>query len=134
MTTEKAYTPFFGDTKVADLTSFETKSPYAFSRIHSVYAARYYRSSFDLKVYVGYFFNHDSQFRSEKHINQKIAATALRISKGSREKLEIGNIDVLNVQVASFVTQVKWSASIINYIFILIGIALLVIHKVKAKA
>ena len=26
MTTEKAYTPFFGDTKVANLTSFETKS------------------------------------------------------------------------------------------------------------
>ena len=80
---------------IDEQTSFEAKSPYAFSRIHSVYAARYYRSAFDLQVYVGYFFNHDSQLRSEKHINQKIAATALRISKGSSEKLEIGNIDVL---------------------------------------
>ena len=103
---------------IDEQTSFEAKSPYAFSRIHSVYAARYYRSSFDLKVYVGYFFNHDSQLRSEKHINQKIAATALRISKGSREKLEIGNIDVLKeFNYAGDIVEAIWKLVNQNKVF-----------------
>jgi GDPmannose 4,6-dehydratase len=74
-------------------TSFSANSPYAVSRIQSVYAGRYYRS-LGLKVYVGYFFNHDSPLRSERHINQKIVLAVSRISKGSREKIEIGDINV----------------------------------------
>ena len=72
---------------------FWASSPYAVSRIHSVYAARYYRQ-LGLKVYVGYFFNHDSPRRSERHINKKIIATAKRISNGSNEKLIIGDLSV----------------------------------------
>jgi GDPmannose 4,6-dehydratase len=74
-------------------TPFAPLSPYAVSRIHSVYAGRYYRS-LGLKVYAGYFFNHDSPLRTEQHVNQKIAAAAMRIAAGSSEKLEIGNIAV----------------------------------------
>lgn len=75
-------------------TPFDASSPYSIARIQSVYASRYYRAKFGLNVYVGYFFNHDSPLRSERHINQKIAQTALRIKNGSSEKLEIGNIEV----------------------------------------
>jgi GDPmannose 4,6-dehydratase len=74
-------------------TAFAPLSPYAVSRIQSVYAARYYRS-LGLKVFVGYFFNHDSPRRTEQHINQKIASAAKRIALGSAEKLEIGSIKV----------------------------------------
>jgi GDPmannose 4,6-dehydratase len=73
---------------------FETSSAYAMSRIQSVYAARYYRS-LGVKVYVGYFFNHDSPRRAENHMTKKIAEAAKRIGVGSNEKLEIGNIDVI---------------------------------------
>jgi GDPmannose 4,6-dehydratase len=73
---------------------FEAKSPYAVARIQSVYAARYYRSAFGSKIYVGYLFNHDSPLRSEKHVSQKIVAAVKRISQGSKEKLELGNWDV----------------------------------------
>jgi GDPmannose 4,6-dehydratase len=55
---------------------------------------RYYREKFGLKIYVGYFFNHDSELRTEKHVNRKITATIARIAKGSSEKLEIGDMDV----------------------------------------
>ena len=72
---------------------FLAGSPYAVSRIHSTYAARYYRS-LGIKAYVGYFFNHDSPYRSERHINKKIAETARRISAGSKERLEIGDLEV----------------------------------------
>ena len=73
---------------------FEASSAYAVSRIQSVYAARYYRT-LGINVYVGYFFNHDSPKRTERHMSKKIAEAAKRISNGSVEKLEIGDINVV---------------------------------------
>jgi len=72
-------------TPIDEHTPFASLSPYAVSRIQSVYAARYYRT-LGLKVYVGYFFNHDSPRRTEQHINQKIAIAAKR-----GRKIEIGD-------------------------------------------
>lgn len=72
---------------------FAALSAYAVSRIHSVYAGRYYRA-LGLRVYVGYFFNHDSPFRAEQHINQKIAWAAKTISTGKNITVEIGDITV----------------------------------------
>jgi GDPmannose 4,6-dehydratase len=80
-------------TPIDEQTPFAPLSPYAVSRVQSVYAGRYYRS-LPLKVYVGYFFNHDSPRRTQKHINQKIALAAKSISAGNNEILEIGNINV----------------------------------------
>lgn len=70
---------------------FDPSSMYAVSRIHSVYAARFYRK-LGLSVYVGYFFNHDSPLRSNKHINQRVVEAARRIAAGSNEKLSIGDL------------------------------------------
>ena len=81
-------------TPIDESTPFAPLSPYAVSRIQSVYAGRYYRNSFGIEVYVGYFFNHDSPLRTERHVNQKIAYVAKRIAQGKDEKFEIGNIDV----------------------------------------
>lgn len=79
---------------IDEQTPFEASSPYSIARIQSVYAARYYRKVFGLKIYAGYFFNHDSPLRTEKHVNQKIAKAAKRIAQGSSEKLILGNIEV----------------------------------------
>lgn len=79
---------------IDESTPFEASSPYSISRIHSAYAGRYYREKLGLKVYIGYFFNHDSELRSERHINQKIAQFVMRISSGGSEVLEVGDIDV----------------------------------------
>lgn len=73
---------------------FHAGSAYSVARIQSVYAARYYREKVGLKVYTGYFFNHDSPLRGENHINQKIVQAVQRISNGSTERLELGNIEV----------------------------------------
>jgi len=72
---------------------FDPSSAYSVSRIHSVYAARYYRR-LGVRVYVGYFFNHDSPLRTENHVTKKIAEAVKRIAKGSREVLEIGDRSV----------------------------------------
>lgn len=78
---------------ISENDEFEANTPYSVSRIQSVYAARYYRM-LGLKVYVGYFFNHDSPLRSERHINQKIVNAVKNIHAGSIEQVEVGNVHV----------------------------------------
>lgn len=72
---------------------FEATSMYAVSRIHSVYAARFYRS-LGVKAYVGYFFNHDSPMRAAKHLSRQITDAVKRIATGSKEKIPIGDLAV----------------------------------------
>jgi GDPmannose 4,6-dehydratase len=79
---------------IKETDAFESRDAYSVSRIHSVYAARYFRR-LGIQVYVGYFFNHDSPKRTERHIAKKISAAAKRIGEGSIEKLEIGDISVI---------------------------------------
>ncbi|HET9430641.1 MAG TPA: GDP-mannose 4,6-dehydratase [Chitinophagaceae bacterium] len=78
---------------IHELSPFEATSMYAVSRIHMTYAARYYRT-LGVKAYTGFFFNHDSPRRSERHINKRIIEAARRIAAGSTEKLEIGDVSV----------------------------------------
>lgn len=86
---------FKNDEKPIDETThFEASSPYSIARIQSVYAARYYLNKFGLRIFIGYFFNHDSPLRSEHHVNQKIIRAVQRIASGSKEKLILGNINV----------------------------------------
>ena len=73
---------------------FEARDPYSVSRIQSVYASRYFRT-FGIKVYVGYFYNHDSPMRTERHMAKKIAMAARHISEGKEEKIEIGDLSVI---------------------------------------
>jgi GDPmannose 4,6-dehydratase len=78
---------------ISELDAFNASSMYAVSRIHAAYAARYYRT-LGIKAYMGYFFNHDSPYRTDRHINKKIIEVARRIANGSNEKLQIGDIQV----------------------------------------
>jgi GDPmannose 4,6-dehydratase len=79
---------------IDEKTPFEASSPYSIARIQSIYAGRYYRESFGMSVYCGYLFNHDSALRTERHVSQKIVRAVKRIANGSKEKLELGNIEV----------------------------------------
>jgi GDPmannose 4,6-dehydratase len=83
------------DLPIKETDPFEARDAYSVSRIQSVYAARYFRT-LGVKAYVGYFFNHDSPRRSERHMAQKIAAYASRLSQGIvEEKLSIGDLSVV---------------------------------------
>jgi GDPmannose 4,6-dehydratase len=79
---------------IKETDEFEGRDVYSIARIQSVYAARYYRS-LGIKVYVGYFFNHDSPLRNEQHLTKKISESAKRIAKGIDEQLIIGDINVI---------------------------------------
>lgn len=78
---------------ISESDNFEAGSPYSLARIHSVYAARYFRT-LGLKVYVGYLFHHESPFRKPNHISQMIALTAQRIAQGSNDILNLGDVTV----------------------------------------
>lgn len=75
-------------------TPFDASSAYAVARIQSTYAGRYYRNTFGLKVFNGYFFNHDSPLRTDRHINKKIISAVQSIENGSNSKLELGDLEV----------------------------------------
>jgi GDPmannose 4,6-dehydratase len=79
---------------IKETDSFVANDAYSISRIQSVHAARYFRS-LGIKTYVGYFFNHDSPLRSERHVTKMISEAAKRIAAGSNEKLEIGDMTVV---------------------------------------
>jgi GDPmannose 4,6-dehydratase len=83
-----------GGNPIKEDDEFEARDPYSVSRIQSVYAARYYRR-LNLRTYVGYFFNHESPMRTERHMSKKIAEAAKRIGQGSNEKIEIGDVTVV---------------------------------------
>ncbi len=78
---------------ISETDNFEANSPYSVARIHSVYAARYYRS-LGIRVYVGYLFHHESPFRKANHVSKMIALAVKRIADGSKENIELGDISV----------------------------------------
>jgi len=72
---------------------FEAKSPYSISRIQSVYAARYFQS-LGLRVYIGYFFHHDSPLRSDRHLSMQIVKKSISIKRGLADVIKIGNLNI----------------------------------------
>lgn len=75
---------------ISESCAFEATSPYAVERIHSVYAARYYRSR-GLRTHVGYLFHHESPHRKPGHLSMRIAMGAAKVAEGRRSGLEIGD-------------------------------------------
>lgn len=87
----------FGDTgkvKATELTAFKPKSPYAVAKASSYWLVNNYRESYNTKACTGLLFNHESPLRPERFVTQKIISAAKRISKGSNEILELGNLDI----------------------------------------
>lgn len=78
---------------ISETDNFEANSPYSVARIHSVYAARYFRA-LGMKVYVGYLFHHESPLRKPNHVSQMIAMAVKQIAEGSGEVIELGDISV----------------------------------------
>lgn len=74
-------------------TPFDPTSPYAVSRIASVYAARYYQS-LKIRTFVGYLFHHESPLRSARHVSQMVASAVAAIAAGTRNSIDIGDLAV----------------------------------------
>ena len=69
-------------------------SPYAISKATDHWIAINYRETYGLFCCCGIVFNHESVLRPHHFVTKKIVASAVRISKGSKEKLRLGNIEI----------------------------------------
>jgi GDPmannose 4,6-dehydratase len=99
--------------KINEQSEFDYTSCYAVERIYSVHLSRYFREKFNLKIYIGYLFNHDSILRSNKHINKKISNAVLNFHKGINDKILIGDLNIIK--------EFNFAGDIVEAIWILVN-------------
>jgi GDPmannose 4,6-dehydratase len=83
-----------GGVPATENTAFRPKSPYAIAKAAATWQVDLYRQAYGLFACTGILFNHESPLRPERFVTRKIIAAACRISQGSGERLELGNIEV----------------------------------------
>jgi GDPmannose 4,6-dehydratase len=87
----------FGDTNgepANEKTPFKPKSPYAVAKASATWLVDNYREAYGLFACTGILFNHESPLRPKHFVTKKIVSAAVRISKGSKEILELGRLDI----------------------------------------
>jgi GDPmannose 4,6-dehydratase len=88
----------FGDCTEApanEETPFRPRSPYATAKAAAHWAVENYREAYGLWACSGILFNHDSPLRPERFVTRKVVAAACRISRGSEERLPLGDLTVV---------------------------------------
>ncbi len=73
-------------------TPFEPRSPYAVSKLAGYWTIKTYREAYNLYMSSGILFNHESEMRGPEFVTRKISKAVARISSGSREPIELGNM------------------------------------------
>jgi GDPmannose 4,6-dehydratase len=87
----------FGDTKskpANEETPFHPRSPYAVAKSAACWITTNYREAYGIFACNGILFNHESPLRSERFVTRKVVSAVARISRGSRERLKLGNLDI----------------------------------------
>ena len=85
----------FGDTgglPADELTPFNPVSPYAVAKSAAHWLVRNYREAHNMYAANGILFNHESEIRPSRFVTQKVVQAACRISKGSKERLNLGDL------------------------------------------
>ena len=86
----------FGNTPngADESTPFQPRSPYATAKAAAHYTVANYREAYKLYCATGILFNHESPLRPARFVTRKIVSSAVRIKKGSAEKLQLGRTDI----------------------------------------
>ena len=88
----------FGDTgneSANEKTKFKPSSPYAIAKSTAYWTLNMYREVHNIYACSGILFNHESHIRPNYFVTKKIISSAYRISLGSHEKLELGDLSVV---------------------------------------
>ncbi|MCF8506970.1 MAG: GDP-mannose 4,6-dehydratase [Caulobacter sp.] len=75
-------------------TPFHPRSPYATAKATAFWTVRNYREAYGMHACSGILFNHESPLRLGRFVTRKIVATAVRISRGSDERLRLGDVSI----------------------------------------
>lgn len=73
---------------------FKPINPYGVSQLFSFNVCQIFREKYNIFISNAILFPHESKKRDKLFVVKKIISTLYRISKGSSEKLKLGNIDV----------------------------------------
>jgi GDPmannose 4,6-dehydratase len=75
-------------------TPFHPCSPYAVAKATAHWLVANYRVAYGLHASTGILFNHESPLRPERFVTKKIVAAAVRIARGERSRLTLGNVRI----------------------------------------
>jgi GDPmannose 4,6-dehydratase len=74
-------------------TEMKPVSPYGIAKLFAFNTTKFYREAYKIHACNGILFNHESPRRGANFVTNKVVMSAIRISMGSNEKLELGNLD-----------------------------------------
>jgi len=77
-----------------EMTRFNPRSPYGIAKVAAHNLVSNYCESYSLFSCTGILFNHESIFRPERYVTQKIIQSVKNIAVGKQNKLEIGRLDI----------------------------------------
>ena len=75
-----------------ETTQLNPVSPYGCAKVFSYNICRNYRNSYNMKIWNGILFNHESPRRGTNFVTNKVVKAAVKISLGLQDKLHIGNL------------------------------------------
>ena len=81
------------ETPQTEETPFYPRSPYGVAKLYSYWIVRNYRESYDLHASNGILFNHESPWRGQEFVTQKICQSVAAIRAGTQSHLSLGNMD-----------------------------------------
>lgn len=81
------------ETPQTEKTVFYPRSPYGVSKAASYHIARTYREAYNMKIYCGILFNHESPRRGLEFLSRKVCHAVGKIHRGEQTKLTIGNME-----------------------------------------
>ncbi len=88
----------FGDTyglPADEFTAFKPVSPYAIAKSSAHWLVKNYREAYNMFAANGILFNHESALRPARFVTQKVIRSAYEISKGSKNKLNLGDLSIV---------------------------------------
>lgn len=74
---------------------FHPRSPYGVAKAAAHWQIANYREAYNLFCCSGILFNHESPLRPDRFVTRKVISAVANISRGSKEILELGNLDIV---------------------------------------
>jgi len=76
-----------------ETTPMQPVSPYGCAKVFSYNICRNYRNAYDMKIWNGILFNHESPRRGTNFVTNKVVKAAVRIKLGLQKNLHLGNLE-----------------------------------------